>query len=503
MKRLQYNPDVLDALANLSNDEVFTPPKIANQILDMLPVEIRSDPTITILDPASKSGVFLREAAKRFIKWLEKKIPDLQKRIDHIMTEQLFWIAITDLTSLLSRRSLYCSKYAKWKYSITKEFDTEQWNIRWGRTEHTRQNGICIHCGANQSEYDREEWLETHAYRFIHNQTKDIPLLFSNDPNMKFDVIIGNPPYQLNDWGAQASAKPLYHYFVEQAKKLNPRYLTMVIPARWYSGGKGLDDFRKGMLEDLRIKDLHDFLDAKECFPWVEIKWGICYFLWAKDYKWDCLVSSHHQGKIISTERRPLKIEKADSFIRYNEAIPILEKILWFKEKSFSDIVSSRKPFWLSTNFTDFKSKEFLWGVKIYANKKTWWIKENEILLNKKRINHYKILIPKAIWSWDSRSDNIKPILAEPWSCCTETYILVWPTKNIKEAKNIISYIQTCFFHFLVTLIKNTQDATKKVYQFVPIQDFSESRTDEKLYKKYGLTKEEIAFIESMIKPME
>jgi hypothetical protein len=500
MMTLQYNPDVLDALANLSNDEVFTPPKLVNQMLDCLPSEIWSDKTITILDPASKSWVFLRESAKRFILWLEKEFPDLQERLNHIFTKQLFGISITELTSLLSRRSLYCSKYADGKYSLCTEFDDVEWNIRYERTAHTWENETCKHCGASKSEYDRDESLETHAYKFIHATPKDIENLFVNYQNMKFDVIIWNPPYQLSDGWAQASAMPIYQKFVEQAKKLKPRYLSMITPSRWFAWWRWLDNFRKNMIEDDSIKKIVDFHNASDCFPWVEIKGWVSYFLREKDYHGSCIFQSIDDNTKISCMDRNFKNEWLGIIIRYNEAVPILNKIKLFKWETIEKIASSQRPFWFRTYFK-WKKKNFPWSVKIYANNDVWYVNQSEITVNKELVLEHKVIIPRAIWSWNSKTDLIKPLYSEPNTCCSETYIVFWPFKSESESKNFISYVNTSFFHFLVTLQKNTMMAPKWVYSFVPMQDFSQSWSDDKLFKKYKLSKGEIEFIKDMTHP--
>ena len=496
-----YNPDVLSCLANLSNDEVFTPPQVVNRMLDMLPPELWSNPQATFLDPVCKTGVFLREVAKRLMVGLADRIPDVQERVNHMMTCQLFGLAITELTSLLSRRSVYCSKWANSKYSVCTAFADRQGNIRYTPMQHTWEQGRCRYCGASQNVYDRNEGRETYAYQFIH--TLNPEKIF----DMKFDVIIGNPPYQL-EIGIEKDnySIPLYHKFVEQAKKLCPKYLTMIIPSRWFAGGRGLDDFRKDMLSDNRLKVIVDYPDATECFTnGIDLSGGVCYFLWDKDYHGNCRVSSIQNGKEKSTMFRPLLENNCDTFIRFNEAVPILHKIQSFKEKSFSQYVSPQTPFGIISSFSKYQDVPFQGSVELLCVKGKKYIDKAYVTKNKQWIGSYKIYISKSYGERGAYPYRFlaKPMIGYPESCCTQTYLMLGPFNDEKECKNVISYIHTRFFRFCVMLKKNTQDAMRNVYSLVPLQDFSHPWTDEMLYQKYGLTDEEIAFVESMIRPMD
>lgn len=521
------NPDVLTCIANLSNDEVFTPPEFANRMLDTLAeawaadhdgANLWADKTVKFLDPCTKSGVFLREITRRLTKGLADEMRDLDERVSHILTQQVFGIGITQLTSLLARRSVYCSKHAKGEHSIAKGFASDDGNIWFERIEHTWANGKCTYCGASQQTLDRGEGLETHAYAFIH--TDDIKTrvaeLFGDD--MQFDVIIGNPPYQLNDGGYGTSAAPIYQLFVEQAKRLEPRYLSLVIPSRWFAGGKGLDEFREAMLTDDRVRSVDDYLSAADVFPGVGLKGGVCYFLWDRDHPGLCNVSTHFKDWPVSTGTRPLMEEGADVFIRFNEGLSILKKVIAVEtgkadslalpdHQRFDALVSSRKPFALETTFKGRKIKK-AGDVLIYQNGGTGYVARDSVPSGAELIDRWKIYIGRAAPGTGNRDTYphrilSTPFIGEPGSICSETYLCIGPFDTRNEAESALSYLTCRLTRLLILLHKPSQDTTRKVYTFVPAQAWTKPWTDAELYAKYDLNDEEVAFIEKIVRPME
>jgi len=521
------NPDVLTCIANLSNDEVFTPPEFASRMLDTLAeawaannggANLWADKRVRFLDPCTKSGVFLREITSRLTKGLKAEIPSLEERVDHILTQQVFGICITHLTSLLARRSVYCSKHANGEHSIATSFASDEGNIWFQRTEHSWVGGKCTYCGASQETLDRGEGLETHAYEFIH--TNDIKTRVAEilGENMQFDVIIGNPPYQLSDGGHGTSAAPIYQHFVEQAEALEPRYLSMIIPARWFAGGKGLDEFRESMLSDNRLRSIDDYLSASDVFPGVGLKGGVCYFLWDRDNPGLCRVTTHFKDVQPSTASRQLLEEGLDVFIRFNEGLSILKKVVAVEtgqsdslslpeNKRFDRMVSSRKPFGIDTTFKG-KVTKGADDLLVYQNGGTGYVARSSISTGVHFIDTWKVYIGRAAPGTGNRDTYphriiSTPFIGEPGSISSETYLCIGPLDSKSQAESVLSYLSCRLTRLLILLHKPSQDTTRKVYTFVPTQDWTKQWTDDDLYAKYGISASEIAFIETFVRPMD
>lgn len=504
------NPDVLTCIANLSNDEVFTPPEFANRMLDTLAeawaadhggTNLWADSSVRFLDPCTKSGVFLREITKRLTEGLKSEFPDLQKRVDHILTHQVFGIGITRLTSLLARRSLYCSKHAKGEHSIAKSLSSDSGNIWFERVEHAWKDGKCEFCGASQEVFDRGFQFDNHAYAFIHTGAIKARIAEIFGGEMQFDVIIGNPPYQLNDGGYGTSAAPIYQLFVEKAFEMDPRYAVFVTPSRWMAGGKGLDQFRARILSDKRMSKIVDYPKLYEGFPGVKIRGGISYFLWDREHDGPCKIMTIWDGQPTGPEVERY-LNTFDILVRRNEAVPILKKVIAMQEPTLDARVSSRKPFGLPTNYRGKPSAAGLKNpVRLYENQKIGWIARDGITVNKEWIDEWKVLMT-AVQGTSAAIETkflSKPIIAEPGTACTETYIVAGHFEEKEKAMRYANYLKTRFARFLVSLRKATQHATRDVYTFVPDLPLDQDWTDEKLYKRYGLTKDEITFIESQI----
>ncbi|MEX2375628.1 MAG: Eco57I restriction-modification methylase domain-containing protein [Dehalococcoidia bacterium] len=525
-----HNPDVLTCIANLSNDEVFTPPAMANEMLDLLArawaddnngADIWADPDVTFLDPFTKSGVFLREIVRRLTDGLIITFPDLAERVDYIVTRQVYGIGITQLTALLARRSVYCSKYANGPHSIAKSFNTPDGNIWFERSEHTWVGGKrefrvdpltseevavyterrCRYCGTGEKNFERGEELETHAYAFIHTDNVNARMAELFGENVQFDVIIGNPPYQLGTGGHGNQARPIYQQFVEQAKQLDPRYLVMVTPSRWFSGGMGLGEFRRTMLSDRHMRNIVDFPKLYDGFPGVKIRGGISYFLRDRDYEGPCSIQTMWDGEPLG---QPVSrsLDQYDIFVRRNEAIAILEKVRVKGEPTLDKRVSSQKPFGLATNFKGRVSPVGMSDpVRVYANQTLLFVERSEISANVEWLDEWKVFMTRIQGTSAAVETKFlsKPILAGPGTASTETYIVAGHFDTEAEARRLAIYLRTRFLRFLVSLRKPTQDALKHVYGFVPDLPLDEEWTDAKLYERYGLTADEIAFVESQV----
>jgi site-specific DNA-methyltransferase (adenine-specific) len=498
---INYNPDVLACLANLSNDEVFTPPDLVNEMLDCLPKELFENKDATFLDPGCKSGVFLREIAKRLDKGLETKITNKQERINHIFKNQLYGIAITEITSLLSRRSVYCSKKADSKYSIIDNFKNEHGNILYKRVEHSWKGQVCEFCGASKQILNRSEDYESYAYQFIH--TKNSEEIF----NMKFDVIIGNPPYQLNVGVEKKNyAVMIFQKFVETAIRLQPTYVSMILPSRWFTGGRGLDNFREKMLNDKHIREIVDYMDSRDCFNGVDISGGAMYFVWDKNYNGNCKYTNIEKNEKTVAIRN---LGKRKIFNRNILADSIIDKVESKANVYLSSRVSSQTPFGLHSNFWD-KDTPGSDDICVLTSKGKTYTNKKNIKSNSNLINLFKVVITKATSEHAGQvsNDGTRKVLAriqklQPGEVCSQTYLIVDSFKDELSANYCIKFLKTKFVRFLLLQALPSQDISKDKFCFVPFLDYKKFSNDEELYKHFLLSSQEKESIDKKIKAIE
>jgi len=470
IKPVQRASNALKKFGRLSESEIVTPQNVADMIIDILPNDSLTTSSKAV-DIASKQGEFVYAIYKKYGK---------------------------DVAS-----NFYCIPTSKIAYEFT-------------RKVYTLLELDINHIERNYTSYELIEENE-----IINKEEIKI-----NGETMKFNTIIANPPYQQSDGGAQASAKPIYHQFVQISKQLNPTYISMIMPTRWYAGGKGLDEFRDQMLHDTHISQLHDFLKPDILFPDINLRGGICYFLMDKNYdnaKDLTKIFTYNDTLEPKTSNRSLKTKDSDIFIRHNLAVNILEKIKKYKNfKSLEKYISARKPFGLEANIvkdnTKFRtSKKGLKEPTICygKGKQVGYVQKTEINKNIEWIDKYKVYTPRANnIGTELNDDNLNTFTGEPNTICTESYIVVGVNLGLNKfsSSNVCKYFTTKFARFMHSVGKASQDATSKTYKFIPLQDFtlnsdidwtkSIEDIDKQLCKKYKLNKKEIEFIETMIKSM-
>jgi len=512
LTRPQRVPDILDVIAALSSDAVPTPPLLARAVLDILPPDVWSNPDLRWLDPATKSGSILREVARRLMDGLAECEPDPGQRADHILRNMLFGCGITQVHGEMTRRSVYVSRDATSDFSVV-SFDDESGNLPFVPAEHDypmskdgRARGNCRVCGA-PAQLERGNTRENYAYAFIHGA---YPTQEMKD--MQFDVIVGNPPYQIGDLkNEEDRAAPIYQYFVEQAIALNPKYLAMIIPSRWFTGGFQLDKFRERMIADRHFRAIVDNPKVYDCFPGVKIRGGVNYFLWDRDYDGDCEFSTRIDGQITSTLTRDLRAGDG-VLVRDNFAAAVIEKVRSLHKGPWCDtVVGPQMPFGqMRTNFAgDTPTRQSPDDVALVLGSRAGYTAKTNIDKNHEWIDRWKVLLPKAS-SGDTNQDETgrivdvvlgEPIALAPGSACTQTYLIAGMFDTRDETENYANYLATKFVRFLVLQRKTSQDVYSDRFKFVPSLDMKRAWTDADLYKKFKLSAEEIDYIEACIRP--
>ncbi|RLQ93638.1 Eco57I restriction-modification methylase domain-containing protein [Falsibacillus albus] len=481
--------DIFDYIPPQQTNQIFTPRRVVKLMVDLVAKNnpgIFSSYNVKFIDLYTKSGLYITEIVKRLNEGLKEQIPNYNERIKWILENQVYACAPSNIIYNIAK---------KYIFSDFKDISSK-----------------------NIVEYDLTEYAKSNTAK------RKLQELFG-DENLKFDVIIGNPPYQEMDGGASASARPIYHHFVRLAKELNPELVSFIMPTRWYAGGKGLDDFRDEMLNDIHLRELHDWLTPEDIFPNTNIRGGVCYFLWDKNYD-----NSHHLTRVVTHEKnmitnddfRAMKIEGVDIFVRDGKAITILEKVFPDENiETMMNYVSSRKPFGFEGNFIkDIKFRKSNSGlsdpIQCYGKgQKIGYVERNEVTIRPQWIDIWKVYTPRANnVGTELNDDNLNTFVGAPKTICTESYLVIGAELGLDEisCNNLSKYLTTKFARYLHGIAKGSQDATSKTFKFVPIQNFSNDsdidwsvsvhEVDKQLFKKYGLSDEETSHIERRIKTM-
>jgi site-specific DNA-methyltransferase (adenine-specific) len=499
-------PDVLETLAQLPNDEVYTHPKVVTAMLDSLPSDVWSKHDWKWLDPATKSGAFLREIYRRLMTGLYSWEPDAKTRREHILRNMIYGSSITEITGEVARRTLYQTRDATGQSvrdeslrDLIVDFQSREGNVRFVSAEHkfggSGQNRRCTICRAPEALVRLQR--ENFAYAFIHGMYPPEEI-----SEMKFDVIVGNPPYQIGTEGHGATASTIYNFFVERAIALDPRYVVMITPSRWFAGGKGLDEFRSRMIADRHLKTIVDNPKLFDVFPGVEIKGGVSWFVWDREHDGDCEFSTRIKGVVTSTAIRDLRA--GDGIVlRDNEAAKIVDKVRAVGLPSIESMVSVTKPFGLTmrSNYKGSVSEPFDGAVPLIYGNKIGYSRLDQIQRNHEWINRWKVLLPRAGDGHGRDQSYVigEPIALAPGSACTQTYFIAGMFETREETENYAKYLSSKFARFLILQRKITQDVTQERFRFVPLVDFNREWTDADLYERFGLSDDEMYYVENTI----
>lgn len=483
-------PDILDCLANLSTDEVFTPPPLASQMLDLLPRHVWTDPTLKWLDPSVKTGSFLREIALRLMHSLGREIPDDNERREHIYRNMLYGFPISGLTGMMSRRSLYYSKDANHPDFSVVRMGSAAGNIPDTVMVHEFIDGACVDCGV-----DRAMAFDEPAYPFLHPDQIHAPI-----EAIKFDIIVGNPPQQVGQFG-DVKTSAAFGRFIEEALKREPRYILMVVPSGWF-GSPELAGLRSRLATGSHVSRIVDYPSAKECFPGTSIRGGAHYFLWDRDHNGPCSVVSVHKGEVASAVTRSLNSHGV--FLRSNEAASIIDKVATQGGIGrAAHLISRPDPFGVGSGFNNFRPGLGEWAIDIQTPGVVKRTSADNVTRREAWIKAPKVFIRSAVERGGTVPAQIFTIKAHPThlpAICTAEHLMAGPCKTREEAESLATYLETRLVRFLVSLRRSADPLSPDDFKFVPAPDLTEPWTDEKLYIKYGLTELEILCIEAQTK---